>query len=132
MGSRVIALRRSWVGALYHSAYSSYARGVSTLTLELPPWVETYLLTDVWRHFHPHTWEYTCHSTTYKALSRIDLVLASSTALQWVRGVHHLSRGISDHAPVCPTLSLTDSPGGCGVSLGTGLWDAGGIVEGYL
>lgn len=63
---------------------------------DLPRWVETYGLTDVWRYYHPCTQEYTCHSATHKTLSRIDLVFASPAALPWVRDV-------SDHAPTCLT-----------------------------
>lgn len=33
-------------------------------TSDLPQWAEMYQLTDVWRHLHPHTREYTCHSAS--------------------------------------------------------------------
>ena len=31
MGSRILSLKRAWVGAHYHATYSNYARGVSVL-----------------------------------------------------------------------------------------------------
>lgn len=68
--------------------------------MDLSQWADTYTLKDVWRHYHPHGKEYTCHSTTYRALSRIDLAFASTTALHWVREVQHLNL----------TLSLSNSP----------------------
>lgn len=42
-------------------------------------------------------------------LPPIDLALASAAALCWVGEAHHLSRGVSDHGPLCLTLSLANS-----------------------
>lgn len=74
-------------------------------------WADTFMLTDVWRHFHPHGREFTCHSTTYHTLTRIDLIYTSSGALRWTREARHLPRGISGHAPLCLNISLADSSG---------------------
>lgn len=80
-------------------------------SLDLQNWANTFALTDAWRHFHPHDREYTCDSTSYRALSRIDLVYVSSGALRCTRERKHLPRGISDHAPLNLTISLARSPG---------------------
>lgn len=71
---------------------------------DLRQWADTYALTDVWRHMHPTLREYTCHSSTHKTPSRIDLVYAFNFALQFVRDLTVLPRGISDHAPLCLSL----------------------------
>lgn len=42
-----------------------------------------------------------CHSSTYRTLSRIYLVFASRPALQFVQCLFVLSQGIYDHKPVC-------------------------------
>lgn len=77
---------------------------------DLRQWADTYALTDVWRHMHPKLREYTCHSSSHKTLSRIDLVYASSFALQYVRDLTVFPRGISDHAPLYLLLTLTSPP----------------------
>lgn len=48
--------------------------------------------------------------TPYITLSHIDLVYASSMELRWIREVQHLARGISDHAPLSLTISLSKPP----------------------
>lgn len=50
----------------------------------LAQWVSTFALVDVWRHLHPASREFSCHSAFCKSLSCIDLAYASSTAVQWV------------------------------------------------
>lgn len=67
-------------------------------------WADTFALPDVWRHMYPNLREFTFHSTTYKTLSKIDLVFASNAALPYVRGISVLPRGISDHAPCVSPL----------------------------
>lgn len=37
MGSRILSLKRAWVGAHYHAPYSNYARGVSVLVHKALP-----------------------------------------------------------------------------------------------
>lgn len=75
-------------------------------------WASTFHMTDVWRHFHPSDREYTCLSTTYRFLSRIDLAFASPALMRRVESAEILSRGISDHAPLSVTVRLTDVEGG--------------------
>lgn len=67
---------------------------------ELCQWADTFALTDVWRYMYLVTQEYTCHSSTYKTLSRIDLAFASGPALNCVQGVSVLPWGTSDHTPL--------------------------------
>ena len=64
-------------------------------------------MTDLWRRMHPSTRAYTCLSTTYRTMSRIDLAFASPELLKRVVDVEILSRGISDHAPVSVTIRLS-------------------------
>lgn len=66
---------------------------------------------------------FTCHSATFKTLSRIKLAFTSASTLCWVRKAHILPRGISDHAPLCLTISHTTpwAPG-CGISPSSGRW----------
>lgn len=84
----------------------SSARDPTNLQL----WADTYALTNVWRHMHPSTREFPCHSATHKTLSRVDLVFASRTALRYVENLSMLPRGTSDHAPICLSLALTVPP----------------------
>lgn len=79
--------------------------------LGLSCWASTFHMTDVWRHFHPSDREYTCLSTTYRTLSRIDLIFASEALLRRVISTEILSRGISDHAPVSVTFRLSEEVG---------------------
>lgn len=78
---------------------------------ELQNWADTLALTDIWRHFHPRDREYTCHSTSYRALSRKELAYASTEALGWTREAKHLPWGIWDHAPIYIIISLAKPPG---------------------
>lgn len=80
----------------------------------LAQWASTFALTDLWRHFHPSDGQFTCLSTTYRTLSRIDLAFASHCLLKEVASTEILSRGISDHAPLLITIR-TGSPGVRGV-----------------
>lgn len=79
--------------------------------LGLTHWASTFHMTDVWRHFHPSDREFTCLSTTYRTLSRIDLAFALSGLLRRVVSSEILSRGISDHAPVPVSLRLSEVVG---------------------
>lgn len=72
-------------------------------------------LHDVWRWKYPQGKQFTCHSATHVTLSRIDLIYVSDPLLARVRAVTHLSRGISDYAPVLLDLS-TDSAAQMGLS----------------
>lgn len=80
-------------------------------TPDLRQWADLYALTDVWRHIYPTSKVFTCHSASHKTLSRIDLIYASCPALQFVKDISVLPRGISDHTPLCLTLTLTAPPG---------------------
>lgn len=53
---------------------------VSWGTPDLVNWANTFCPHGyLWWHLHPTSNEFTCHSTTFKTLSRIDLTLASYT-----------------------------------------------------
>lgn len=77
----------------------------------LAHWAAAFHMTDVWRHFHPSDREYTCLSTSYRTMSRIDLAFASSAMVQRVLSVEILSRGISDHAPLAVTIRTSPVEG---------------------
>lgn len=77
----------------------------------LSRWATAFHMTDVWRHFHPSDREYTCLDTSYRTMSRIDLVFASSTLLQRGLSTEILSRGISDHAPLSITIQTSQVEG---------------------
>uniref|UniRef100_H3A6V7 Endonuclease/exonuclease/phosphatase domain-containing protein n=1 Tax=Latimeria chalumnae TaxID=7897 RepID=H3A6V7_LATCH len=65
-------------------------------------------LTDIWRHLHPKTREYSHYSHAHKSFSRIDLFLISSSLTHRVQDCNFLPRYISDHSPVCVQL---EAPG---------------------
>uniref|UniRef100_H3AGJ2 Endonuclease/exonuclease/phosphatase domain-containing protein n=1 Tax=Latimeria chalumnae TaxID=7897 RepID=H3AGJ2_LATCH len=60
-----------------------------------------YGLTDIWRHLHSKSREYSHHSHAHKSFSRIDLFLISSSLIHRVRECCFLPRYISDHSPIC-------------------------------
>uniref|UniRef100_H3AAM9 exodeoxyribonuclease III n=1 Tax=Latimeria chalumnae TaxID=7897 RepID=H3AAM9_LATCH len=64
-------------------------------------------LTDIWRHLHPRTREYSHYSHAHKSLSRIDLFLISSSLIHCVQDCNFLPRYISDHSPVCVRLETS-------------------------
>lgn len=77
----------------------------------LSRWASLYSLKDVcwWRY--PADRAYTCHSTSYRTMSRIDLIYVSGGGLLlWVCEVTILPRGISDHAPVLCCLQTRTPP----------------------
>lgn len=67
-------------------------------------WSQTMGLEDVWRWKHPSDRMYTCHSSSYNTLSRIDLFYASLPMLPKIIDIEILPRGISDHSPLLCTL----------------------------
>lgn len=76
---------------------------------DLQQWASTFTLTDASTFtLHVRTIAVT---QSCRALSRIHLAFASSTAVQWMREPQHLSRGVSDHASLCITLSLSNPLG---------------------
>uniref|UniRef100_A0A803K986 exodeoxyribonuclease III n=1 Tax=Xenopus tropicalis TaxID=8364 RepID=A0A803K986_XENTR len=46
IGSKILALKRPWIGATYHSLYSSYSRGVSILVCKTCPFVTETIISD--------------------------------------------------------------------------------------
>lgn len=50
---------------------------------------------------------YTCHSSSYNTLSRIDLLYASVTMLPKITGIEMIPLGISDHSPLMCTMQTT-------------------------
>lgn len=77
----------------------------------LSQWAASFQMSDVWRHFHPSDREYTCLSTSYWTMSRIDLAFASSAMMRRVISAEILSRGISDHAPLSVTIRTSGEVG---------------------
>lgn len=76
----------------------------------LADWADTYGLFDLWRWKFPQAREYTCHSSSHRTFSRIDLVYAGGPVLPKVRDVRILPRGVSDHAPLLLELDLSLDP----------------------
>ncbi|KAE8620194.1 hypothetical protein XENTR_v10010142 [Xenopus tropicalis] len=62
--------------------------------------VTSLALLDPWRIANTNTRQYSCFSTSYLSLSRIDLVLVNAAMIPHLSKVQYLPRGISDHAPV--------------------------------
>lgn len=63
-------------------------------------------LTDMWRVQNPRVQQYSCYSTSYSMLSRIDMALGNDRALQITEKIVYLPRGISDHSTMVLTLKL--------------------------
>lgn len=55
-------------------------------------------LSDIWRVRNPDGQQYSCFSSSYSTLSRIDMALGNGEALQLVKSVSYLPRGLSDHS----------------------------------
>lgn len=68
------------------------------------PQVHTYVH-DVWCWHHPFEKMFTCHSATYRSMSRTDLIYVSSLLLN-MRDAAILPQGISVHALLSLWLSL--------------------------
>ncbi|CAJ0939379.1 unnamed protein product [Ranitomeya imitator] len=79
---------------------SSLAPTQLALFIENSGWV------DLWRIRHSGEKGYTCHSSTKSSLSRIDYIFGSGGLVQWVSGIEHGNRGISDHSPIVLTLTF--------------------------
>lgn len=72
-----------------------------------------YGLCDVWLWKHPGERQYTCQSSTYTRLARIDLVYMSNSLTSHTLDVSVLPSGISDHALVLLKLRTDLVPGPC-------------------
>lgn len=67
-------------------------------------------LVDTWRHRHPKDRVFSCFSTSYNSMSRIDLILISHTLLPTLGEVRFNPRVLSDHTPYWITLRIDSSP----------------------
>lgn len=65
-------------------------------------------LSDIWRVRFPVSKEYSCYSSTYGSLSRIDMALGNGHFLPLVKIIQYEARGISDHSPLTVTLEWTE------------------------
>lgn len=63
---------------------------------------------DLWRSHNPNIRQYSCYSGSYSTLSRIDMAMGNSEALQLTKKIEYLPRGISDHSPLTLTINLRD------------------------
>lgn len=63
-------------------------------------------LLDIWRLKHPGIRQYSCHSSTYQTLSRIDLAIGNQLMCQLVSQVTFQTRTVSDHSPLLLQLGL--------------------------
>lgn len=55
-------------------------------------------LSDIWRLRNPGTLQYSCYSSSYSTLSRIDIVLGNDLAGQVIQNIEYQPRGVSDHS----------------------------------
>ena len=60
---------------------------------------------DIWRVKHPDLRQYSCFSSTYSTLSRIDMALGNGACLQVVSKISYYPRGVSDHSPLVLSLN---------------------------
>lgn len=63
-------------------------------------------LFDVWRLKHPGIRQYSCHSSTYHTLSRIDMAIGNHLLCQLVSQVTYQTRTVSDHSPLLLQISI--------------------------
>lgn len=68
--------------------------------------VENFNLVDTWRSVHPDAQAYSCFSSAYHSMSRIDLLLISSSLLPRLQDAGIFPRSLSDHSPCWTTLRL--------------------------
>uniref|UniRef100_A0A803JYP6 Reverse transcriptase domain-containing protein n=1 Tax=Xenopus tropicalis TaxID=8364 RepID=A0A803JYP6_XENTR len=69
-------------------------------TTQFARMVTSLALLDPWRIANPNTLQFSCFSTSYLSLSRIDLILVNAAMIPYINKVSYLPRGISDHAPI--------------------------------
>lgn len=69
-------------------------------------------LLDILRSRHIGIRQYSCHSSFYQTLSRIDLAVGNQLACQLTTQVEYLTRTISDHSPLLLRFRLHNSPQG--------------------
>lgn len=55
---------------------------------------------DIWRQCNPSTLQYSCCSSTYQSLSRIDLALGTDQKVPRLLDVSYRGTGLSDHSPL--------------------------------
>ena len=63
-------------------------------------------LRDIWRTCNPRTRQYSCYSSSYRTLSRIDMAVGSEEILPLVKGVEYGLKGVSDHSPLVLTIKI--------------------------
>lgn len=74
-------------------------------------------LLDMWRAWNLDTQQYSCFSSSYSTLSRIDMALVSGKELQVVKNIVYLPRGVLDHSLLVVSVNL-DGKGSPGVYFG--------------
>lgn len=71
-------------------------------------------LMDIWRSKHLGVRQYSCHSSTYNSLSRIDMAIGNPLACQLTTCVKYLPRTMSDHSPLLLQIKIPNSSPGLG------------------
>ncbi|XP_069604436.1 G-patch domain and KOW motifs-containing protein isoform X1 [Ranitomeya imitator] len=66
---------------------------------------------DLWRVRNVNTYSYSCYSTTYGSMSRIDVALGNDGMNELLSGVEYSPRILSDHSPVQVSLKLSEEVG---------------------
>lgn len=66
----------------------------------LPQFLMEVGLRDIWRTWNPKVQQYSCLSSSYATLSRLDMALGNEAALSLVKNVVYGPRGVSDHSPL--------------------------------
>lgn len=82
--------------------YGAATRGSSPLEACVRP----YNLEEAWRWKNPDTKAYSCYSSTFNTLSRLDMCFVSREMLPRVVGVQYLPCAILNHSPLLLTIDM--------------------------
>ncbi|KAG8430988.1 hypothetical protein GDO86_019604 [Hymenochirus boettgeri] len=63
-------------------------------------------LTDAWRHLNPNSQTYSCFSSTYNTMSRIDMIVISNSLLPALVESAYSPRLLSDPSPLLDISKL--------------------------
>lgn len=73
---------------------------------QLSRFMEEMGLSDIWRMRYPQERQYSCFSSSYLTLCRIDMALDNREATSLVRNIEYGPRGVSNHSPLVLTMNV--------------------------
>lgn len=79
-----------------------------------PPWPRvqnSMAMEEMWQWKNAEARVYSCFSSSYNTLSRLDMCFVTREVLVRVMHVRYLSMAISDHSPLLISMSMTQSQG---------------------